>query len=77
MEAAVNDARKPQIKIYPSEDEQHYFVVEAANGEILVTSETYETSHGAHEGAQALIRAVVGSQLVTEPIVTYAYPRES
>jgi uncharacterized protein YegP (UPF0339 family) len=65
------DERRPAIKVYPSTDGQHYYVVEAANGEVLVTSETFTRVEGAVEGAKALIRAVVGSQL-TEPIIIRA-----
>lgn len=38
-------------------DESHYFVLKADNGEIILTSETYETKGGARKGIKAVMES--------------------
>lgn len=44
------------IELKKSKDEQYYFVVVAANGEPLATSEMYTTKQSAFDGAHALCK---------------------
>lgn len=43
------------IEIRKSKDEKPYYVVLADNGEVLVTSEMYESKQSLHKGIDALI----------------------
>lgn len=54
-----SDETQPELRVQPSEDGQWYYTVVAANGEVLVTSETYTRQADAERGAQALVRAVL------------------
>lgn len=40
-----------------SQDEQHYFVLKADNGEIVLVSETYESKGGARKGIKAVMES--------------------
>lgn len=46
------------IQILKSKDGQHYFVVKAANGQVIVRSETYVDKRGAKRGIKAMFRAI-------------------
>ena len=43
------------IEICKSKDEKPYFIVKAANGAVLATSETYESKQACHKGIDSLI----------------------
>jgi uncharacterized protein YegP (UPF0339 family) len=45
-------------EVFEGQDEQHYFRVKSANGEIVSTSEGYTRAHDAERGYGALLRAV-------------------
>lgn len=46
------------IVIKQSTDKQYYFIVKAANGKVLMTSETYKRRANAMKGIKALKKAV-------------------
>lgn len=46
------------IQLLKSKDGQHYFIVKAANGQVIVTSETYVDKRGAKRGIAAMLRAI-------------------
>jgi uncharacterized protein YegP (UPF0339 family) len=55
----VKNSTMEKLQIALSEDAQWYYQVYAANGEHLVTSETYTQKHSAEEGFEALAVAVI------------------
>ncbi|WP_210686369.1 YegP family protein [Mycolicibacterium sp. GESEQ-9] len=56
------DAR---FAVYRSSDGQYYYYIfRAANGEVLVTSETYVRKQSAFDGIEAFKRSVAGADIV-------------
>lgn len=53
----------PKFIIKPSKDEKFYFILVAANGQTLVTSETYESKQACSDGIEAVIRCVMTPSL--------------
>lgn len=53
-----------RFAVYRSKDDQFYFIFRAANGEILVTSETYTTKQSALNGIASLQRDVAAADIV-------------
>lgn len=46
------------IHLEQSKDGQYFFTVTAANGKVLVTSETYKTKQGRDKGVKALVKII-------------------
>jgi uncharacterized protein YegP (UPF0339 family) len=57
--------RYGKFEIKRADDGQFYFVLKAANGQVLVTSETYRSKASAHKG----IRSVLYNCRYTDKIV--------
>lgn len=45
---------KPKFELHRASDRQWYFVLKAANGKVVATSETYTTRAGAMNGIVAV-----------------------
>jgi uncharacterized protein YegP (UPF0339 family) len=52
-----NGADHTAFELREANDGTHYFVLKAGNGEIIGTSETYETKGGARKGIKAVIKS--------------------
>jgi uncharacterized protein YegP (UPF0339 family) len=61
MYGMAGDAR---FAVYRSKDGQFYFLFRAANGQVLVTSETYTTKQSALNGIEALRASISGAGVV-------------
>jgi len=48
--------QNPKWTIKSSEDLKFYFTLQAANGEVLLTSEMYETKQNAFKGIMAILK---------------------
>lgn len=48
-----------RIRVFKGADDQWYFHVKGANGEIVAASEGYSTKEGAKRGARTLIRLIL------------------
>lgn len=49
------------IHLHTSKDNKFYFTVNARNGKVLVTSETYNTKRSMDRGVTALIKVMGGN----------------
>lgn len=67
--------KKAVAKIHQSKDKQYYFTIHAANGQVLVTSETYKKIAGAQKGITSLIKAINRLQLNRHVEYTGPYKR--
>lgn len=56
------------FKIKPSKDEKVFFTLEANNGEVLATSETYESKQAAKKGIKAVQIAASDASIIDETI---------
>jgi uncharacterized protein YegP (UPF0339 family) len=53
---------KPRYEVFEGADGQHYWHLIAANGEILASSEAYETAEHAREGVEAAEEAAAAAE---------------
>ncbi|MDR1710724.1 MAG: DUF1508 domain-containing protein [Propionibacteriaceae bacterium] len=54
-----------KFEIYPEKGGAHYrFRLKAGNGEIIATSEAYNSKASAKKGAEAVIKASDGAEIV-------------
>ena len=57
-------SQTPRFVISKATNGQFYFYFRAANGEIVVTSETYVSKQGAQTGIQAVKAAAPGADVI-------------
>ena len=50
--------KKPIFKIRLSQDDEYYFVLQAGNGEIIATSEMYESKQACKKGINSVKRSI-------------------
>lgn len=50
--------KKPIFKIKLSQDDEHYFVLQAANGQVIATSEMYESKQACKKGIRSVKRSI-------------------
>lgn len=53
---------RPRYEVFEGHDGQHYWRLRAANGEILASSEGYETPEHAQEGVEAAEEAAAAAK---------------
>ena len=51
--------KNPKFEIHEAVNNEFYFVLRAANGEIITTSETYTTKQNCIKGVNAVIEVVL------------------
>lgn len=51
--------KNPKFEIHEAVNKEFYFLVRAANGEIIATSETYTTKQNCIKGINAVIEVVL------------------
>lgn len=57
--------KNPKFIIHPSKDNQFYFTLQAVNGQVLVTSETYTTKQSCLNGISSLCTNVYNTTFLT------------
>ena len=56
----------PYFRVFKGEDEQWYFSLVAANGEVVASGEGYASHQGALDGVEAVRRAAAAADVKDE-----------
>ena len=56
----------PKWTLKRSSDDKFYFTLQAANGEVILTSEMYESRSGAFKGIQAIVKVASSAPVMDQ-----------